>query len=152
MSTTIKANDWKVAGAAQVGGGAGPAAGVWTFVFQSEQAQFSGMYAYGGFGLGAGGSVGGASAPDLRTGGLSWTQLECEKNFSADDLDGAGGRLTTAGAGLAVGYGAAIITAFGWNGFFFSSQECFGFSIGVGASAVTTAGRWERMSVGAMQR
>ncbi|MBT0957505.1 hypothetical protein IV417_08905 [Alphaproteobacteria bacterium KMM 3653] len=152
MSRVIKADDWKVAGAAQVGGAAVVGGGVWTFIFQSAHAHFSGMYTFTGFGLGAGGSMGGASMPDFSSGGLSWTNLECDRSFSADDLDGSAGRLTTAGAGLAVGYGVAIVSAFNWGGSMFSSQECFGGSIGVGASAITMAGAWNMLSEGGMQR
>jgi len=152
MSRKIHADDWKVAGAAQVGGAAVVGGGVWTFIMQSAKANFSGMFTFTGYGLGAGGSLGGASMPDWQSGGLSWTELECERAFSANDLDGSAGRLTTAGAGLSVGYGVTIITAFNWGGYMFSSQECFGGTIGVGASAITTAGMWHLLSEGGMQR
>jgi len=152
MSVSAKAWDWKVAGAANVGGAVSVGAGVWTFVFQSESAQFSGMYYFVGAGIGAGGSLGGASMPDWSSGGLAWTELECDRAFSADDLHNSAGRLTTAGAGLAVGGGVVILTAFNLRGSMFSSQNCWGGSIGVGASAMTTVGAWRRMSIGAMQR
>ena len=147
-----RATDWKIAGLAQIGGAAVVGAGIWTFVLQSAHANFSGTYTFTGYGLGAGGSVGGASVPDLSTGGLSWTSLECDRAFHADDMDGCMGRLTTAGAGLAVGAGVVIVSAFNWGGSMFSSQECFGASIGVGASAMTTAGMWHLLSEGSMQR
>lgn len=146
------ARDWKVASLAQVGGAAAVGAGVWTFIVQSDQANFSGTYAFTGYGLGVGGSLGGASMPDFSTGGLSWTSLECDRQFTGWDLDGCGGRLTTAGAALSVGYGVVIISAFNWGGSLFSSQECFGGAIGVGASAITTAGAWKMLSEGRLQR
>lgn len=152
MSKSRNASDWKIAGAAQLGGGAAVGGGVFMFVVQSDTANFSGSYTFAGAGLAVGGSMGGASMPDFSTGGLSWTNLECDRAFSADDLDGSAGRLTTAGAGLAVGAGVVIVTAFNWGGYLFSSQECYGFSVGVGASAASLVGRWDLISEGAMQR
>lgn len=152
MGETTKARDWKVAGMANVGGAVTVGAGVWTFVFQSQSAQYSGSFTFAGGGLGLGGSLGGASMPDFSTGGLSWTSLECDRSFSAMDLHRSAGRLTTAGAGLAVGYGVVIISAFNWGGSMFSSQECFGGSVGVGASAMTTVGMWNLLQRGGMQR
>ncbi|MBY6049775.1 hypothetical protein KUV47_20285 [Vannielia litorea] len=145
MANNIKAADWRVAGLAQIGGAAAVGGGVWTFEMRSATANHRGTYTFTGYGLGVGGSLGGASMPDFSTGGLSYTDLECERAFSADDLHGSAGRLTTAGAGLSVGYGVTIITAFNWGGYMFSSQECFGGTIGVGASAITTAGMWHRI-------
>jgi hypothetical protein len=152
MGWNTKASDWKVAGAAQVGGAAGLGAGAWTMIFQSEAANWSGMFAFIGGGIGEGGSIGGASMPDLSTGGLNWSSLTCDQPFSAADLNWSGGRLSTAGAGLAVGYGVVIITAFNMSGTLFSSQNCFGGTIGVGASIMTTVGVWKWMSTGSMQK
>ena len=152
MGWSTTARDWKVAGAAQIAGAFGPGAGVWTFILQSETAGHSGMFLFAAVGLGGGGSLGGASMPDWSTGGLSWTSLECDRAFSAADLNWSAGRLSTAGAGLAVGYGVVIISAFNMRGSLFSSQNCFGGSIGVGASIMTTAGMWKWMSTGSMQR
>jgi hypothetical protein len=152
MGWSTRATDWKVAGAAQVGGAAAVGGGIWCFVFQSETAQWSGMFAFGAVGLGEGGSIGGASLPDFSSGGLNWSQLECDRAFSAADLNWSPGRLSTAGAGLAVGYGVVILTAFNLSGSMFSSQNCWGGTVGVGASIMTTVGMWKWMSTGAMQR
>ncbi len=148
MGFETQASDWKVSGVAQVGGAAAVGGGAWTLIFKSDSADYAAMFAFLGGGLGAGGSVGGASMPDFSNGGLSWTHIECDEAFSAADLNWSAGRLTTAGAGLAVGYGVIIISAFDWGGPMFSSQECFGGSIGVGASAMTTVGVWKWMDEG----
>lgn len=152
MGYTTHARDWKIAGIAQVGGAAIVGGGVWFFVLQSERADFSGTFSFAGFGLGAGGSAGGGSAPDLSTRGLSWTELECDRLFCAEDMDGCGGRLSTAGAGLAVGAGITIVSAFNWGGSMFESQNCIGFTIGVGAGAMTTSGFWKMLDSGRMRR
>jgi len=152
MGYSTQASDWQVAGAAQVGAAAGVGGGGWMFVFQSRAANYSASFLFAGFGLGAGGSMGGASMPDLSSGGMSWSSIRCDQAFSGEDLNYSAGRLTTAGAGLAVGYGFVYISAFNWSGSLFSSQSVGGFSIGVGASAITTAGVWKWMSTGNMRR
>jgi len=152
MGWNTRASDWKVAGQAQVGGGHIAAAGIWWFTFQSETAQWSGTFAFVGLGYGAGGSIGGASLPNLSTGRLNWTQLECLRPFSAADLHSSAGTLYGGGAGLAWGYGVVIISADNLSGNMFDNQYCYGGTAGVGASILATSGRWWHMSTGVMQR
>ncbi|HWD00598.1 MAG TPA: hypothetical protein VG456_27765 [Candidatus Sulfopaludibacter sp.] len=151
MGYSTKASDWKVAGAASLGGGAILGAGAWTFMLQSRHANYSGFFVFLGAGLGAGGSLNGASAPNLRTGHLNWSDIHCESAFSAEDLNLSMGRLTTGSAGLAVGYGLCYLTAFSFSQIWFESQSCNGLSVGVGAVAATTAGMWKHLSDGVLQ-
>jgi len=145
MGNGTKVTDWEVAGVAQVGGAATLGGGAWMFEFKSTLAAVKQAFVFVGAGLGVGGSVGGASAPDFSAGTPSYTAITCDRAFSVDDLSGSAGRLTTAGAGLAVGYGVTIISAFNLRGSMFSSQECYGISIGVGAGAMTTVGYWHTL-------
>ncbi len=145
MGNGTNVTDWEVAGVAQVGGAATVGGGVWMFEFKSTLAAVKQPFIFVGGGLGLGGSMGGASAPDMSSGTPSYTALTCDRAFSINDLSGSAGRLTTAGAGLSVGYGVTIITAFNWGGSMFSSQECYGISIGVGASAITMVGYWHTL-------
>ncbi len=145
MGHGTRATDWGVAGVAQVGGAATVGGGLWMFEFKSVLAAARQPFVFIGAGLGLGGSMGGASAPDMSAGTPSYTSIACDRPFSVDDLSGSAGRLTTAGAGLALGYGVTIVTAFNWGGSMFSSQECYGISIGVGASAITMVGYWRAL-------
>lgn len=142
---SIAANDWQVAGIMQGGGGAAIGGGLFGFAFKSERANYCGIFSFVGAGLAAGGSAGGASAPNMSTGGLNWSKIKSynDRYFSAEDLDGCGGRLSTMGAALGAGLGAVAITAFGWGGFLFNSQDSLGISFGGGASAMTLVGRWD---------
>jgi hypothetical protein len=149
MSLSTKANDWEVAGVAQVGGAAAVGGGVWWLEFRSSAAGMKETFMFGGLGIGVGGSVGGASAPDFSTAQPSYSPLACERAFSIHDLNYSAGRLTTAGAGLAVGYGLVYVSAFNFDGALFSSQSCHGFTVGVGASAITTVGMWRSMTLAA---
>lgn len=155
--TTIKLNDddafafdWKVTSLGQVGGGAGVAGGAWFFTFRSKTAKVEVPFVFVGFGLGVGGSLGGASIPnasDAKRGNLSWTNVlhVDEDGFKADDLNWAKGRLTTIGASVGAGYGVMYITAFTtFGGTLFRPRQLVGYVAGVGANAATTFGMWKR--------
>ena len=71
--------------------------------------------------------------------GKSFNPITSDRDFSADDLDMSGGRMTTLSAGILIaGAKAMSITAwplpFGDN--FFSSQSTIGFSNSIGASGI----------------
>jgi hypothetical protein len=142
MGYSTRATDWEASGIAQVGGGAGPAAGYFLFSFRSREADILANFVFSGAGIGLGGSAGGASAPDFETGDISWSSITCTNSFSANDLHNCFGRLTTAGAGFAIGYGVACITAGGWTRTLFESQNMWGMSIGVGAGGLSCLGFW----------
>ncbi|MCO6383853.1 MAG: hypothetical protein JXQ91_12030 [Vannielia sp.] len=152
--SSILSNDWQVAGLMQGGGGAAVGGGAFSFVMKSERAKFCGIFTFLGAGLAVGGSSGGASAPNLLTGGLNWSPLKGyqDRHFSADNIDGCAGRLSTMGASLGAGLGVVAITAFGWGGFVFNSQDSLGISFGGGAAAMTLVGRWDLATETVMYR
>jgi len=147
-----KADDWQCCEICQVGGAAGFGGGIWLFQIQSyNSGQYAAYFAFAGFGIGIGGSVGGASLPanlfnNLPPGAsaLSFSDLACDTAFSADDLDCAPGRLTTGGVSAMVGYSVVYISAKNLPfTSLFASQSCNGLSVGVGADAMTTVGFWK---------
>ncbi|MCX7068684.1 MAG: hypothetical protein NTW85_13480 [Methylococcales bacterium] len=157
MSWKKKADDWQVTGVCQVGGAVTVGGGIWLFQFQSYDAGPEGhIFMFVGAGFGLGGSIGGASLPlgaildQLRgkklvsSSPLSWSDIDCDSAFSADNLNYAPGRITTGGAGLAVGYSLLYISAknLPFRGLF-HSQSCGGWGTAVGASAITTVGFWK---------
>ena len=144
MGLTTQARDWKCATAAQIGGAAQVGGGVYWILFQSAEAHAREMFMFIGGGLGLGGSVGGANVtPD------SLTAITCDQAFSVADLNMSPGRLTLAGAALAVGYAVVYISAFNLSGSLFTSQYVGGFGAGVGVSAQTLVGYWRSMTLGA---
>lgn len=159
MAWTTQAKDWAVLGICQMGGAAFAGGGIWFFDFKSLTAEVSSPFIFIGAGLGLGGSLGGGYFPDLdifyKTGkaavlarGDEYTWLNCENAFSAADLNMAFGRLSTAGVGVALGYGFTFLSA--GKGILkpkslFLSQSCGGWGTGVGASAITTIGVWQRL-------
>ena len=138
MSIRTQANDWKANCVAQVGGAAVVALVEFFVVLSSEQANVTKTFTFTGYGLGVGGSAGGASLTPN-----SPSSLICDQSFSAHDLDGSFGRFTTATASLSVGYSLGYVSAFNWSGSLFSSQSVSGFSAGVGLGAITTSGFWK---------
>jgi len=117
-------------------------------VFRSTVADYCALFGFAGFGLGFGGSGGSISMPEFRPGEarLSFTRIDCSRIFSGNDLDGAFGRLTAAGAGAGSGIGLCSITALNMNGPLFNSQDVNGWSFTAGASAMTTMGNWARIT------
>jgi len=145
MGFASRVNDWQVAGVAQVGGAAVVGGGVFWFDFRSSAARVQHeMFMFIAFGLGAGGSIGGASM----TPG-SPNEITCDQPFSVYDLDMSPGRVTIAAAGLIAGYGLAYISAFNLSGPLFTSQDVSGWAAGVSLNAMTTVGYWRSMTLGA---
>lgn len=93
------------------------------------------LYAFVGGGVGVGIK---ASA-----GGTSRTRISVAKPFGLGDLNWAGGRITTAGAGLAVGGSLLYISAWTGSGTLFTSQPLHGFEWGSGAAAMFAHGIWK---------
>ncbi|WP_420332419.1 hypothetical protein [Roseibium sp.] len=149
MSATYNASDWEVSGYMDGGVGAGIAGGYWTFIFRSRAANYAGLYGFAGGGLGFGGRGGSVSLPEFggEAAHYSYTRIDCNRIFSANDLDGCYGRLTTAGAGAGAGYGLCSISAVNMGGSLFSSQDVNGPGFTAGASAMTTMGIWARITV-----
>ncbi len=156
MGWTTQADDWNVSGIMQLGGAGGIGGGIFLFQFQSYDAGQEGHYViFMAVGLGLGGDLGGASVPvsdiiDSLRGktypiptSSSFTALNCDNSFSMKELTHSPGRLTTAGAGFALGYSLVYITATRVFHPLFRSQSCGGWGTGVGAVAITTVGMWQ---------
>lgn len=141
MGTATRATDWRVNGLAQVSGGAGAGGGVFYFVFKSHSAKVKKEFVFVGGGIGGGLK----RSPSIASGSLSpasFSRIHGDMAFSADDLDGAGGRVTQLGASFMVGYSLVFISAFTGNGTLFHSQSAHGWSGGVGLSGVVIYGVW----------
>jgi hypothetical protein len=160
MGYYTQADDWEIQGVCQVGFGVGAAGGAWLFEVSSSEADYDGFYFFAGLGFGLGGSLGGGTIPmssiirqlqGARSNALqdhedAWTELSCENTFSASDLNLAMGRLTTASAGFAVGYGLVYISAGAFpRKTLFLSQSVGGWGTGVGAVGATTVGIWKHL-------
>lgn len=144
MALETLASDWEFAGICQIGGAAGLGAGGFMFEFRSATANMREEVFFVGGGIGLGGNVGGAGAPDFSTGEMSFSSIECDNPFSLIGLHNAGGRLTSGGAAVIVGLGITYISAFTFRESFFHSQGGFGFSAGgFGAGGYTFAGLWK---------
>jgi hypothetical protein len=99
-----------------------------------------------GFGLGVGTilpRIVSADIPNTVKATSVPTSLQCLTSFSAIDLNRSLGRLTTASATVALGYGITIITAFSLTKNFFEAQELPGFVAGgFGVGGSVNAGLW----------
>lgn len=149
MSLSTRANDWQCVCIAQVGVGALAAAGVYAFEFRSRNADYRGVFSFGGVGAGIGGSLGGSTAPSPsdvahnRNPDL-WTSLRVRRPFSANDLNHSFAGIESAGASAIVGYSLVTITAGFWDILFYE-QDVSGWGIGgLGLSAVNLTGMWFR--------
>jgi hypothetical protein len=144
MDWSKKTSDWQVCCIGQIAGGAGVAGGWYLFCFYSASAGGAGYYVFSGIGMGVGGNASGivnpedygaVSAPWSTFSSIPWV---CGVNdFSANDLAGATGRISSLGAGVyVVGYSITYISASPYsspNDYYFFSQNVGG--LGYGASS-----------------
>jgi hypothetical protein len=149
MSTTATGNDWQAVGVAQVGGARIVGGGIYCFEFRSLSADFRGKYLFLGAGVGAGGSLGGGSAPgpgDFITNSKPdlWSKIKCKRPFSGDDLDLAYAALSTLAVEGAYGYALTGISA-GLIDPLFDSQDVSGWGTGVGVIGAILVGVWKRI-------
>lgn len=140
MSIHDRVSDWQLTHIAQVGGASTVGAGVYFFQLRSEEANVNKAFAFGGAGLGLGGSMGGGTLD-----GSPCEMLECI-SFSALDLHGCYGLVAGGGIGLAVGAGAAVFTALrtrpdGQEEVLFLAAEAGG-AAGVALGGSSLIGRW----------
>jgi len=147
MAFSTKVTDWQVCCFSGVAGGAVVAAGIYKFIFYSQQAGVSESFLLRGVGIGVGGNASGMTLPqDFGTLGSPWSAIDCDKAFSAADLRGSWGRLTTLGGGIGVQYALVFLTAsthFWSTESFFHSQSVGGFGLGgAGAGGLTVTGTW----------
>lgn len=135
MSIKTKASDWEIADIAGTDYAVG---GVSFFQFKSasagivETVYFAGMEFLGtGFEVGATASV------------PNFTAIKCAHPFSIADLHRAGGRISSAGLAVGVGYQVMFISASnGEIGNLFDGQQLDGLSIGIELSAGVKIGLW----------
>ena len=156
MGYLKRTNDWEAVGLVQMGGAVGAAAGAWMFHFQSHANNFGCAMGFFGGGVGEAGSIGGTTAPNwkriyedlLKKKGpkppvLALSKIQCDREFSASDLNWSFGTLGWMGASLSIGYSNLVIRATNTSGSLFSGQECGGWGFGVGAGALYVVGVWK---------
>ena len=83
------------------------------------------------------------AAPKWEEAITGFASIECGRTFSAIDLNRSMGRLTTACATAAFGYGATVISAYTLDRIFFESQELVGGQAGgIGVGGSVNKGVW----------
>ncbi|HTE27501.1 hypothetical protein [Flavitalea sp.] len=143
MEWLIKTTDWQVCCLGQIAGGTAVAGGYFLFVFHSATAGGSAFFGFSGVGMGIGGNMSGVLNPtdygDISSpwSTMSNTWLTCGVHpFSATDLNGAIGRISSFGGGIyIVGYSFTYITANPFinpDDYYFYTQSVGG--LGYGAS------------------
>lgn len=142
MGYDTLARDWEFAGMCQIGGAETIGGGFYMFSFRSQTAGVSEDVYFGGGGIGMGGNVGGSSMVDLSSGQLSYSAIECTREFNLHHLHNAIGRVTAIGVSLAVGYGQMYISAASGFDELFFSQGGHGLTVGVGVGATSFYGLW----------
>ncbi len=150
MNYETRASDWKVKGAGKLSGAVGLAAGLWLFVFKSNSAQCTALLAFSGMGLGLGLElklnevIKGLGVPLSIEG--EGNPIKCDRSFSASELNGKFGLISSVGAAVGAGYGVAAISAFSIRKNYFKLQPVHGWNAGVGASAIQAYGTWWHIS------
>lgn len=144
MALDTQATDWEYTGLTEVTAAAGLGGGGYMFMFRSETASIRARVYFLGAGLGLGGSVGPTLAVPDFSGRLSYSSIRCDNAFSLVDLNNSGGRLSSIGVSVLVGYGGISISAFNIStGVLFDNAGGFCLSVGsFGAGATTFAGIW----------
>ncbi|MGI8638793.1 MAG: hypothetical protein ACR2MG_02420 [Pyrinomonadaceae bacterium] len=151
MNYDTQASDWKVKDAGGISQAVGLAAGVWLFIFKSNTARCTSLLAFSGMGLGLGiewklikGIETSISGPLFVEG--EGTPIKCENSFSASEMNGKFGLVSSVGAAAGAGYGIVAITAFSLRKNYFKTQPIRGWNSGVGASAISSFGTWWHIS------
>jgi len=161
MDWIKKTTDWQVCCLGQIAGGTGVAGGFFLFCFYSASAGGSAYFGFSGIGMGVGGNMSGVINPaDYGAVSAPWSGMSslpyiCGVNaFSATDLNGAPGRISSLGGGVyIVGYSVTYITANPFTNpddYYFYSQSVGGLGYGaasgtVGASGEVLKGAWNYM-------
>jgi hypothetical protein len=158
MDWQKKTTDWQVCCLGQIAGGAGVAGGWFLFCFYSAEAGGSAYFVFSGIGMGVGGNASGILNPeDYGAVSAPWSGMSsypwiCGVNpFSANDLSGATGRISSLGGGVyVVGYSITYISASPFSSpddYYFFSQNVGGLGYGAssgssGASGEVLKGAW----------
>lgn len=151
MNYETRASDWKVSGLGELSGALGLAGGVWLFGFRSNTAQCKALLLFSGMGGGLGielklkGAINGLkevlqglSAPLFAEG--EGNPIKCDRAFSAAELNGKFGLISSVGVAAGARYGVAAISAFSIRKNYFKLQPVHGWNAGVGASAIQAYG------------
>ena len=144
MALDTQASDWEFAGICQIGAAAGIGGGGYMFMFRSETAsERQDVYFFGG-GVGVGGSVGGASSPQISTGEIPYSPITCSNAFSMRDLHNSAGTIASVGVSAIVGWNYTLIGANTLDTVYFEGQGGWGGNAGgFGAGGTVFAGIWK---------
>jgi hypothetical protein len=144
MALETQASDWEFAGICQIGGAAGIGGGGYMFMFRSETAgERQDVYFFGG-GIGMGGSAGGASAPQISTGEIPYSPIDCINPFSMRDLHNSVGSIVSGGVSTIVGWNYTLIAATSSSTVYFERQGGWGGNIGgFGVGGTAFVGIWK---------
>lgn len=147
MNYETQASDWKIKGLGKISAAPILAAGIWLFIFRSNEARCTTLFAFSGLGLGIG--LEWKLIKEIKTGVSSplfingeGKSIKCERTFSASEINGKFGIVSSIGAAAGVGYGVAEISAFTLGKNYFKYQHINGWNAGVGASAINAFGTW----------
>ena len=141
--STVKHSDWEVSVVARLTAADGVAVGGGLFSFRNgsygTDPVWSGLtydFAFAGGGFGAGGGV--RKLFQIRPSGLrkSWHKIKCDRAFSATDLSGSSGRMTSFTLGV---YEIVLISAGNLSGSMFGGQSVSGFGLGLGGAVLVGA-------------
>lgn len=141
------ASDWEFASLPNMEvAGMKIAVGASFFSIRSRSMKSSAIAIFAGYGLGFSLITRRAKAlgnrPQLAL-PLRYNRVQSLYSWSLSDLDGAGGRLSSASGALSKGYGVSCITAFTRSGTLFQSQDIHGPIVsGFGVGLSVLAGRW----------
>jgi hypothetical protein len=138
MGLDTETNDWQVLGISAFGFALGLAAEVFVFDFYSATADITARFRFIGYGSGLGVRAGSWVLPGI----TEWSSLDCQRPFSASQLDHAAGTLASVTVGVGVNVGPCLISAIKSSGSLFTDQDAGGISGGLSAGAVALAGRW----------
>lgn len=139
MGMDIQADDWQVLGTTSFGLGFWLAVGKFTFDFYSQNASANVRFIFAGIG----GGLGGKGANWALDGITEWSALNCQRAFSANQLNRAPGTLWTASAGVGAQVGPCYVEALTPGGhYYFKDSDVGGISGGLSAGVMALSGRW----------
>jgi hypothetical protein len=148
--SSVQHTDWEVAAITRLTFAAGVAGSGCLFSFRNgsyaTDPVYAGLaydmvFAGGGFGVDVAARISGRNeALKAKASGLfkKWHPIECDKPFSAIDLDGSSGRITNLTLGI---IDIVLISAGNTSGSLFGGQSVSGLGIGLGGAV--TVGIWK---------
>jgi len=121
------------------------------FIFKSNAARCTSLLAFTGMGIGFGLEWKAIEPIETTISGPLFvegegTAIKCENSFSASEMNGKLGLVSSFGAAGGVGYGMVTISAFSFRRNYFKPQPIQGWNAGVGASALSSFGTWWHIS------